>query len=185
MQFLETLLEKGLDVMEMATAVDEQTGTAAKWVLTEELGKQIATAEVSQKEIAANLTEPVVGFIHAVSWREPWLICLVVFHTSLLVLSIVSRKHSNMQMGIFFLAFLGVFSAERLNSFLQRHWKHFAYQPYFDSQGLFLSTVWSGPLLVVSSLILVNSLITFSTLVLKWKRAMQNHGAQAAQEKID
>jgi hypothetical protein len=173
LQILETLLEKGLDVMEMATAVDEQTGTAAKWVLTEELGKQIATAEVLQKEIAANLTEPVVGFIHAVSWREPWLICLVVFHTSLLVLSIVSRKHSNMQMGIFFLAFLGVFSAERLNSFLQRHWKHFAYQPYFDSQGLFLSTVWSGPLLVVSSLILVNSLLTFSTLVLKWKRAMQ------------
>jgi hypothetical protein len=172
-----------------AAAAKEQTGTLMDGILIEELGKQLPKQTAAMQTAAMldlpHVTETVVGFVHAVSWTEPWLMCLIVFHTSLLVLSIVSRKHSNLQMGLFFLVLLGVFSTERLNSFLQRHWRRFAYRPYFDSHGMFLSAVWSGPLLVVSSLILVNSLITFSTLVHKWKRAELKHRIHTAQEKID
>jgi hypothetical protein len=142
-----------------AAAAKEQTGTLMDGILIEELGKHLPKQTAAMQTAAMldlpHVTETVVGFVHAVSWTEPWLMCLIVFHTSLLVLSIVSRKHS------------------------------FAYQPYFDSHGMFLSAVWSGPLLVVSSLILVNSLITFSTLFLKWKRAELKHRIHTAQEKID
>jgi hypothetical protein len=173
-----------MEMAAAAAAAKEQTGTLVDGILIEELGKQLPKQTAAMLDLP-HVTETVVGFVHAVSWTEPWLMCLIVFHTSLLVLSIVSRKHSNLQMGLFFLVLLGVFSTERLNSFLQRHWRRFAYRPYFDSHGMFLSAVWSGPLLVVSSLILVNSLITFSTLVLKWKRAELKHRIYTAQEKID
>ncbi|KAI6681191.1 hypothetical protein NL676_035072 [Syzygium grande] len=49
----------------------------------------------------------------------------------------------------------GVYLAERLNKFLGDNWKSFATQNYFDPHGLFLSTLWSGPLLVVAIVILV------------------------------
>ena len=52
----------------------------------------------------------------------------------------------------------GVFLAERINTFLGQNWKSFSSQNYFDPQGLFISVVWSGPLLLITILILV---ITF------------------------
>lgn len=58
---------------------------------------------------------------------------------------------------------VGVYLAEILNSFLGKNWKSFAGQNYFDSQGLFLSVMWSGPLLVIAMIILVS--ITFATLL--------------------
>ena len=50
----------------------------------------------------------------------------------------------------------GVYLAETLNIFLRDNWKSFAGQNYFDPRGLFLSVLWSGPLLVIAILILVS-----------------------------
>lgn len=52
----------------------------------------------------------------------------------------------------------GVYLAERLNSILADNWKSFASQNYFDPHGLFLSVLWSGPLLLVAIVILVSAL---------------------------
>ena len=41
-----------------------------------------------------------------------------------------------------------VYNAQRLNSYLARHWQAFARQPYFDEQGVFISAVVSAPLLL-------------------------------------
>lgn len=49
----------------------------------------------------------------------------------------------------------GVYLAERLNKLLGENWGTFATQNYFDSHGIFLSTLWSGPLLVIAIIILV------------------------------
>ena len=49
-----------------------------------------------------------------------------------------------------------VYMAERLNIWLSRRWTLFARQPYFDHNGIFMSTVWSGPLLLISCIILVS-----------------------------
>lgn len=53
----------------------------------------------------------------------------------------------------------GVYFAERLNKILGDNWKSFASQNYFDPHGLFFSTLWSGPLLVIAIIILVSYLL--------------------------
>ena len=127
--------------------------------------------------------EPIMAFVHAVDWTEPWLIGLMAFHLMLIVVVIATRKQGNMQGVIFFGILVSVYFAERLNSLLLRHWRSFATQPYFDSRGVFISTVWSGPLLLISSLILVNSMMMMIQMMIKWKRAELKHRARAAREK--
>ncbi|GLJ24304.1 hypothetical protein SUGI_0463700 [Cryptomeria japonica] len=121
--------------------------------------------------------DPVLAFVHAVDWTEPWLITLIVFHIILLILAITTRKSSNFQMGLFLGALAGVYFAETINYHLSRNWKKFAGQNYFDPHGVFLSNMWSGPLLVISTIILINTLITLSQLIVKWKKAELKHRA--------
>jgi hypothetical protein len=49
----------------------------------------------------------------------------------------------------------GVYLAERLNRVMGDNWRSFASQNYFDPHGLFLSVLWSGPLLIIATIILV------------------------------
>jgi len=90
-----------------------------------------------------------IGFFHAIDWKEPWLICLMVFHIGLLVVTFIMRKNVNFQMCLFLLALSGVYLAERLNRVLSDNWESFAGQNYFDRHGLFFSVLWSGPLLII------------------------------------
>lgn len=53
-------------------------------------------------------------------------------------------------------AVVGVYLAERMNYFLGSNWESFSGQNYFDVHGLFLSTLWSGPLLLIAVMILVS-----------------------------
>ncbi|KAH6780402.1 Tmem18 [Perilla frutescens var. hirtella] len=129
--------------------------------------------------------ENFMGFFHAIDWKEPWLIGLVSFHAILLVVVFTSRKNINFQMFLFLLALGGVYLAERLNHFLASNWKSFAGQNYFDANGLFLSVLWSGPLLVIAIIILVNTLFSLCHLIVKWKRAELKHRARTARSKED
>ncbi|XP_057475641.1 uncharacterized protein LOC130763686 [Actinidia eriantha] len=126
-----------------------------------------------------------IGFFHAIDWTEPWLICLMLFHVVFLLIAIMSRKHVNFQMCLFLLALAGVYLAETLNIFLRDNWKSFAGQNYFDPRGLFLSVLWSGPLLVIAILILVNTLFSLCHLIVRWKRAELRHRARLARNKDD
>uniref|UniRef100_A0A0C9S4J1 Transmembrane protein 18 n=1 Tax=Wollemia nobilis TaxID=56998 RepID=A0A0C9S4J1_9CONI len=129
--------------------------------------------------------QPILAFVHAVDWTEPWLIALLVFHFMLLILAITTRKSSNFQMGLFLAALMGVYFAETINYYLGRNWKRFAGQNYFDQHGVFLSNVWSGPLLVISTIILINTLITLCQLIVKWKKAELKHRARLARHKAE
>ncbi|KNA14688.1 hypothetical protein SOVF_104420 [Spinacia oleracea] len=119
-----------------------------------------------------------MGFFHAIDWKEPWLMGILGFYVFLLLTIIFSRKHVNFQMCLFLLALSGVYLAERLNRFLGTHWESFATQNYFDPHGLFLSVVWSGPLLVIAMLILINTLFSLCHLIVRWKRAELRHRAK-------
>ena len=143
--------------------------------VTEELRKQWGSFSAGCSE---GFWDPILRFVHAVDWTEPWLMGLMVFHVAVFVLAVLTRKQGNVQAGIFFSVLISIYMAERLNSFLQHHWQRFASQPYFDAHGVFLSTVWSGPLLLVSTLILVNSLFAMVSLMVKWKRAELKHRAR-------
>lgn len=126
-----------------------------------------------------------MGFFHAIDWKEPWLVCLLVFHAVMLLVTILSRRNINFQMCLFFLALAGVYLAERLNVILARNWKSFATQNYFDPHGVFLSVLWSGPLLIVSMVILINTLFSLCYLIVRWKKAELRHRARLARNKQD
>lgn len=146
--------------------------------VTESLRQQFA--EFKQQ---GGLLDPILAFVHAVDWKEPWLIGLISFHLLLVILVIATRKQGNTQAVLFFGCLVSVYFAERLNAILLRNWSSFAGQPYFDSHGVFISTVWSGPLLLISTLILVNSMVTLTRMLVKWKRAELKHKARVAREK--
>ncbi|MCO5558226.1 hypothetical protein L7F22_011805 [Adiantum nelumboides] len=112
--------------------------------------------------------------------KEPWLISLLCFHLVILIITIKTRKNNNVQTGIFFATLLCVYMAERLNRWLSHRWTSFARQPYFDHHGVFMSSVWSGPLLLIACIILVNGLISLSSLIIKWKREELRHRARMA-----
>ncbi|KAJ1418350.1 Transmembrane protein [Sesbania bispinosa] len=126
-----------------------------------------------------------MGFFHAIDWKEPWLMGLLAFHVGLLLVAIISRKNTNFQMLLFLLTLAGVYLAERLNSFLGKNWKSFSGQNYFDPSGLFMSVLWSGPLLVIAMIILINTLFSLCYLIVRWKRAELRHRARAARSKQD
>ncbi|CAL9775877.1 unnamed protein product [Musa acuminata subsp. burmannicoides] len=127
--------------------------------------------------------ENFVTFFHAIDWKEPWLICLLAFYFILLIVTILSRKNVNFQLCLSLLAFSGVYLAERVNSFLGRNWKSFSSQNYFDPHGLFLSVLWSGPLLIIMIIIVVNTLFTLCHLMVKWKKAQLRHDARVSRGK--
>lgn len=126
-----------------------------------------------------------IGFFHAIDWKEPWLIGLMGIHVVLLIIAITTRKNLNFQMLLFLTALAGVYLAERFNSHLGQNWKSFAGQNYFDSNGVFLSVLWSGPLLVIAIIILINTLFSLCHLIVKWKRAELRHRARLSQNKQD
>lgn len=127
----------------------------------------------------------VMRFVQSVDWTEPWLIGLISLHLLLLTLAVTSRKHNNAQTVLFLTTLLGVYLAERLNAVAQEHWGVFARWPYFDAQGLFLATVWSGPLLLVAALVLLNSVMQLVSLIVKWKKAVAKHQARLARQKTE
>ncbi|KAF3521661.1 hypothetical protein F2Q69_00047645, partial [Brassica cretica] len=77
----------------------------------------------------------------------------------------------------------GVYFAESLNRLLRKNWKSFSTQNYFDPHGVFLSVIWSGPLLVIAMIILISTLFSLCYLIVKWKRAELRHRARLARSK--
>ncbi|KAL6610268.1 hypothetical protein ACP70R_040237 [Stipagrostis hirtigluma subsp. patula] len=90
------------------------------------------------------------AFVRAVDWTEPWLMCLMAFHAILLLTAVGLRRNANFQLFMLFLAYSGVYLAEKMNRYLGLHWKSFASRNYFDPPGVFISVVWSGPLIFIS-----------------------------------
>lgn len=113
----------------------------------------------------------VLAFVYAVRWSEPWLVATLVTLMMTLLLVLLFRRNTNVQCTIFVLLSGVVFGAERLNEFLGKHWQRFATQPYFDKHGVFISTVLTGPLLIIMMVIICNLLAESVSLMIKSKRA--------------
>ncbi|KAI5063386.1 hypothetical protein GOP47_0021933 [Adiantum capillus-veneris] len=95
------------------------------------------------------------SFAGAVDWREPWLLSLGTIYLILILFAILTRKNNNLQMGLFIFTLSGVYFSERLNVLLSHNWTFLTKYPYFDHQGIFMSAVWSAPLLFIACIILV------------------------------
>mmetsp|Transcript_24583 Transcript_24583/g.67037 ORF Transcript_24583/g.67037 Transcript_24583/m.67037 type:complete len:187 (+) Transcript_24583:112-672(+) len=129
-----------------------------------------------------------MGFIHAVNWKEPWIIAILVCQMVLLTLSIMTRKKGGIQAVLFAFACGTIYMGERLNALGAKHWDKFASQNYFDQNGVFFSTMVSGPLLLLLFILLVNYLISCVQLLVEAKRkelkfkARQRRADQAGKE---
>merc|ERR1711865_179542 len=95
--------------------------------------------------------DDVMGFYHAVNWQEPLIITIACCHVVLFLCILITRKRFTWQ--TFFLVFIfGVIKlTETVNSYAARNWASVATQNYFDKQGVFMSTVVSLPLLLMST----------------------------------
>jgi len=63
-----------------------------------------------------------------------------------------------------------VYSAEWLNRLGSTHWRSFATQNYFDERGVFISVLFSAPLLVIAFGLLINALRTTARLLIDVKK---------------
>ncbi|XP_039603656.1 transmembrane protein 18 [Polypterus senegalus] len=87
-------------------------------------------------------------FLFSIEWSEPWLIGLLIGHILCLFVTLVTFRFYRLQI-LHFLILVGlVYSAEYINEFAAMNWRSFSKYQYFDSNGMFISLIFSVPLLL-------------------------------------
>jgi hypothetical protein len=88
---------------------------------------------------------------------QPWMIAIVCFHVLLLLVVILSRRIQNVQLVIFVVLCAVVFSVRYINEALRLRWQELGFtQNYFDKHGVFISFVFSLPLLLIGMVQMVS-----------------------------
>ena len=128
--------------------------------------------------------ESAMGFYHAVNWNQRWLQLLLVGHVFLLLTTLMFRKIFKLQLGCFVFICTCGFLAQPLNRYCKERWTDFADQDYFDESGLFISIVFSGPLLFIGLIQVVSLLLHASTLMIEAKRSEIYYRASVRKKKI-
>ncbi|KAJ7378926.1 Transmembrane protein 18 [Desmophyllum pertusum] len=98
--------------------------------------------------ISAKQIDSMLDFVKAVDWSEHWLIGLIAFHTATFLCVLSTRKYTNFQVVLFLLLLGLAFASEQFNILGAKYWSTFAREQYFDSSGLFITVVYSGPILL-------------------------------------
>jgi len=138
--------------------------------------------------------EHIQAFRAAITWGEPFIVCIAAFHAMMLgaTVFILKRDGSKGRLAWLIVISLMVMSSERLNRYGSHNWESFATQDYFDNNGLFVSLFFSAPLLILSFGILVVYLREASRLLvevkkqeLAYKKRMQAKDARKTGKKDD
>jgi len=114
--------------------------------------------------------DSIYTYLLSIDWSEQWLQGVMGFHLLLLVLIIITRQFIKTQILVFTVLLCSVLSTEKLNELLAQNFAAFSRQQYFDSNGMFISLIWSAPVLVNSIVILINWFVYSGNLLVKVKR---------------
>ncbi|XP_050502240.1 transmembrane protein 18 isoform X2 [Diabrotica virgifera virgifera] len=122
-----------------------------------------------QEFVEVNQINSFLHFLGNIEWRDPWLIALFTFHISIFMMALLTRNYGNFQALLFFCLLLLVYFSESINKMASTNWKIFSRQQYFDSNGLFISVVFSIP-------ILLNCILMVIEMEMSWPRGKDNDG---------
>ncbi|XP_039314079.1 transmembrane protein 18 isoform X1 [Solenopsis invicta] len=123
-------------------------------------------------------------FLQSIDWRDPWLAALLTFHVAVTMTALMTRNHANFQIILFLVLLLLVYFSESINEVAATNWMIFSRQQYFDSQGMFISIVFSVPILINCMIMVASWLYQSSQLMTFLKRA-QLRAQQAKNRQLD
>lgn len=129
-----------------------------------------------------------ISYLKSIDWSERWLCGLLAFHATCLMLTLLTTAYhcSNSQIPIFLTFLLLVYCSEYINTWAADHWRSFSSQQYFDSSGLFVSLIFSAPLMFNCMIIVAAWVWSTLKLMIDLKRAKVRHDArEQKQEKKD
>ncbi|KAL1446791.1 hypothetical protein WDU94_012263 [Cyamophila willieti] len=110
-------------------------------------------------------------FLKNLDWEDPWIIGLVSFHILITLTTVTTRYNSNFQIVLFVVLLLLVYFSENLNEFAKVNWQAFARHEYFDEKGMFISIVFSIPLLLNCMMMVAIWLYQSSEVLVQLKKA--------------
>ncbi|KAH8253592.1 hypothetical protein KR032_006164 [Drosophila birchii] len=125
-------------------------------------------------------------FLLSIDWTDPWLIGLVLVHVLTTTTALLSRNNTNFQVFLFLVLLLAVYFTESINEYAAQNWRSFSKQQYFDSNGLFISTVFSIPILLNCMLLIGTWLYNSTQLMVSLKTAqLRERSRQRRQNQED
>ncbi|XP_077284793.1 transmembrane protein 18 [Arctopsyche grandis] len=111
-------------------------------------------------------------YLHSIDWADPLFLWLLSFHVIITLTSFNTRNYGNFQIFLFFILLLLVFFSESINEYASKNWTSLSRQQYFDSRGLFISMVFSIPILL-NCMIMVGRWLYESTQIAESLRKAQ------------
>ncbi|XP_064597674.1 transmembrane protein 18-like [Liolophura sinensis] len=134
------------------------------------------------RPISTTEIDGVWSYLSTIDWSEPWLLGLGLFHLVCALLTI-SLRNCGTPLGAYFLVLLLlVYMSENINEWAAQNWKLFAHQQYFDSNGLFISLLFSTPLLINCLVIVVLWLWNAGIMLVQVKQSQIRRDIRAARE---
>ncbi|KAL0274473.1 UNVERIFIED_CONTAM: hypothetical protein PYX00_006886 [Menopon gallinae] len=133
--------------------------------------KQIQFKMADYGDFRIDEVDGLVTFLRNIEWQDPWIVGLIIFHITVTLTTVLTRNHGNFQVALFLILLLLVYFSESINELASNYWTMFSRQQYFDSKGMFISLVFSAPILLNCMVLVASWLYQSSQLMTKLKRA--------------